>query len=40
MPRRHRNATGGYVHHVLNRAVGRGTIFENAKDYAAFEKGK
>jgi len=38
MPRRHRNATGGYVHHVLNRAVGRGTIFENAKDYAAFEK--
>jgi putative transposase len=38
MPRRHRNATGGYVYHVLNRAVGRGTIFENAKDYAAFEK--
>ncbi len=37
MPRRHRHATGGYVYHVLNRAVGRATIFETTKDYAAFE---
>jgi putative transposase len=28
MPRRHRNATGGYVYHVLNRAVGRATILK------------
>jgi putative transposase len=26
------------VYHVLNRAVGRATIFETTKDYAAFEK--
>lgn len=38
MPRRPRVATGGYVYHVLNRAVGRGTLFENAEDYAALEK--
>ena len=38
MPRRHRTATGGYVYHVLNRAVGRATIFETNQDYAAFEK--
>ncbi len=38
MPRRRRNATGGYVYHVLNRAVGRGTIFETVQDYAAFAK--
>lgn len=38
MPRRPRVATGGYVYHVLNRAVGRGTLFESVEDYAAFEK--
>src|SRR5262249_2375803 len=38
MPRRPRFATGGYVYHVLNRAVGRATIFEKSADYAAFEK--
>src|SRR5439155_3408647 len=38
MPRRLRFATGGFVYHVLNRAVGRGTIFEKTGDYAAFEK--
>ena len=38
MPRRKRNATGGFVYHVLNRAVGRATIFETAKDYAVFKK--
>ena len=38
MPRRPRVATGGYVYHVLNRAVGRGTLFESVEDYAAFEE--
>ena len=38
MPRRPRVATGGYVYHVLNRAVGRSTIFESLGDYLAFEK--
>jgi putative transposase len=38
MPRRPRVATGGYVYHVLNRAVGRATIFETVEDYLAFEK--
>ena len=36
MPRRHRFADGGYVYHVLNRAVGRSTIFEQQGDYDAF----
>src|SRR4051794_23180755 len=38
MARRLRNAAGGVVYHVLNRAVGRGTLFEDQHDYAAFEK--
>ncbi len=38
MPRRQRGATGGYVFHVLNRAVGRATLFRKDADYAAFEK--
>jgi putative transposase len=29
---------GGYVYHVLNRAVGRVTLFHKDGDYAAFEK--
>ena len=37
MPRRPRFAMGGLVYHVLNRAVGRGTLFEKRTDYAAFE---
>lgn len=36
MPRRPRSASGNYVYHVLNRAVGRNTIFESDGDYAAF----
>jgi putative transposase len=36
MPRRRRFASGGYVYHVLNRAVGRRTIFRKDADYAAF----
>jgi putative transposase len=31
-------ATGGYVYHVLNRAVGRWKIFRQDEDYAAFER--
>lgn len=38
MPRRPRGKTGGYLFHVLNRAVGRTTIFEKSSDYAAFER--
>jgi len=38
MPRRLRCADGGYVYHVLNRAVGRATLFDKPADYAAFEK--
>ena len=30
--------TGGYVFHVLNRAVARQQIFDDFGDYAAFEK--
>jgi putative transposase len=37
MPRRLRCNTGGYVYHVLNRAVGRTTLFRKEGDYAAFE---
>jgi putative transposase len=37
MPRRLREATGGIVYHVLNRAVGRMRLFEKEEDYAAFE---
>jgi putative transposase len=29
---------GGLVYHVLNRAVGRGQLFEEEPDYAAFER--
>jgi REP element-mobilizing transposase RayT len=36
MPRRTRFSSAGYVFHVLNRAAGRRTIFENAADYDAF----
>ncbi len=38
MPRRLRCHTGGYVYHVLNRAVGRGTLFHKDGDFAAFVK--
>jgi putative transposase len=38
MPRRLRCADGGFVYHVLNRAVGRATLFRKAADYAPFEK--
>ena len=38
MGRPHRNARGGYVYHVLNRANGRLPIFQKDSDYAAFER--
>ena len=37
MPRRRRGSTGSYVYHVLNRAVGRATLFGKDADYLAFE---
>jgi len=38
MGRAARTSTGGLVYHVLNRANGRQKIFENDRDFAAFEK--
>ena len=38
MPRRPRISSGGVVYHVLNRGVGRMTLFEDRDDYAAFER--
>jgi putative transposase len=38
MPRRPRAALGGYVFHVLNRAVGRAELFSKHGDYEAFVK--
>jgi putative transposase len=37
MPRRRRFHSGGYVYHVLYRAVGRQRIFHTEQDYRAFE---
>jgi len=36
MPRAKRVTPGGYVYHVLNRGVGRMTIFNKPEDYQAF----
>lgn len=38
MPRPTRDAPGGLVYHVLNRANGRHKIFQGAGDYRAFER--
>jgi REP element-mobilizing transposase RayT len=38
MPRRLRLSTGGLAYHVLNRAVGRGILFEDDADYLALER--
>jgi putative transposase len=38
MPRAARNAPGGYVYHVLNRAVARLPLFEKDGDFQAFER--
>jgi hypothetical protein len=33
-----RCADGVYVYHILNRAVGRATLFHQSSDHAAFER--
>jgi len=38
MSRRLRIDYGGMVYHVLNRRIGRMTLFKKDEDYAAFEK--
>jgi putative transposase len=38
MPRRLRVSTGGLAYHVLNRAVGRGRLFDDEADYLAMER--
>lgn len=38
MPRYARHAPGGLIYHVLNRGVGRMTLFRNDRDYAAFAR--
>ena len=38
MPRRARQAPGGLVYHVLNRAVARLPLFQKDGDYEAFER--
>jgi putative transposase len=38
MPRRKRDRRAGVVFHALNRAAKRAVIFENAGDYATFDK--
>jgi putative transposase len=38
MPRTARRCPGGLVYHVLNRAVGRITLFRRDLDYQAFER--
>lgn len=38
MPRRPRQAPGGLIYHVLNRAVARAEMFHKPADYDAFER--
>src|SRR5205809_1810976 len=38
MPRGPRYAPGGMIFHVLNRVVGRSTLFHKDYDFAAFER--
>jgi putative transposase len=38
MPRQARNAPGGLVYHVLNRANGRLRLFKKEEDFLAFER--
>jgi putative transposase len=37
MPRRQRQSTAGMIFHVLNRSAQKATLFENHRDYEAFE---
>ncbi|MBI1375583.1 MAG: hypothetical protein GC159_22965, partial [Phycisphaera sp.] len=38
MPRRRRVAMGGLAYHVINRGVGRMTLFDDEADYDAFQR--
>ena len=38
MPRAPRKTPGGLIYHVLNRAIGKRTLFEDGGDFAAFVK--
>ena len=38
MGRPHRAAEGGYVYHVLNRGNARMRVFDDDRDYDAFER--
>ena len=38
MPRRSRIAVAGLCYHVLNRGVGRMTLFDKPEDFSAFQK--
>jgi hypothetical protein len=38
MPRTARIAPGGIIYHVLNRAVGKSTLFRGTRDYDAFQR--
>jgi putative transposase len=38
MPRRARHTPAGFIYHVLNRGVGRQTLFHKEEDCAAFER--
>jgi putative transposase len=38
MPRQARNAPGGFIYHVLNRANGKLKLFKKEQDYLAFER--
>jgi hypothetical protein len=37
MPRTARIAPGGMIYHVLNRGVGKMTLFRSRRDHAAFQ---
>ncbi|RPI50648.1 MAG: hypothetical protein EHM55_20865 [Acidobacteria bacterium] len=37
MPRKRRITAGGYTYHVMNRAVGKGVLFETPSDFNAFQ---
>ena len=38
MPRTGRIAPGGMIYHVLNRGVGKMTLFRSRKDHEAFQR--
>lgn len=38
MPRRPRISAGGIAYHVMNRTSGKLELFEDARDYEAFER--